>query len=103
MQVKYIDHIQLAMPAGEEAAARYFYAGMLGIPEVPKPPKLAKRGGVWFERGAMRVHLGVEANFIAAKKAHLAFRVSDLPGFHRIYVDDPFANRLEFMEAKPSA
>lgn len=123
MQVEHIDHIQLAMPKGEEAAARRFYAEILKIPEVLKPPKLAARGGVWFERGALRVHLGVEEAFIAAKKAHPAFMVSglpdliqqlqdahfqvqndgDLPGFHRIYVDDPFGNRLEFMEALPNA
>ena len=122
MQVECIDHIQLAMPAGEEAAARQFYAGLLGISEVPKPAKLAARGGVWFERGALRVHLGIEEDFVAAKKAHPAFLVSDLPslvkqlqnaglrikddddlpGFYRVYVNDPFGNRLEFMEAKPN-
>lgn len=123
MQVESIDHIQLAMPAGGEAAARRFYAKLLGIPEVPKPPKLAVRGGAWFERGALRVHLGVEEGFLPAKKAHPAFLVSDLPalveqmqaagvtiqddanlpGFHRVYVEDPFGNRLELMEAMPSA
>jgi hypothetical protein len=29
--------VQLAMPAGQEQIAREFYAGLLGIPEVPKP------------------------------------------------------------------
>ncbi len=46
--------------------------GALGIPEVPKPPELAKRGGCWFERGALKVHLGVERDFRAARKAHPA-------------------------------
>ena len=118
MRITAIDHVQLAMPPGREAEARRFYEQTLGIPELPKPPHLAKRGGCWFERGALKVHLGVEADFRAAKKAHPAFLVEDLPrlkaalaaagytmktdepleGYDRIYVDDPFGNRVELME-----
>jgi len=113
-----IDHVQLAMPPGMEQAARAFYEGLLGIPEVPKPANLAKRGGAWFERGALRIHLGVEAEFRPARKAHPALLVSDLPGvvahlkangvevvdgealagYARVYVADPFGNRIELME-----
>jgi catechol 2,3-dioxygenase-like lactoylglutathione lyase family enzyme len=113
-----IEHVQLAMPLGEEDRARAFYSGLLGIPEVPKPPALAASGGVWFESGEVRVHLGVEADFHAARKAHPAFLVRELdalaerlrvagvtvtddglmPGYRRIYVADPFGNRLELME-----
>lgn len=116
-----IDHVQLAMPAGQEDAARGFYDQLLGIPEAPKPPHLAARGGCWFERGELKVHLGVEADFRAARKAHPAFLVQDLPalvvrlvaagvrvvddepldGYHRVYADDPFGNRLELMEPLP--
>ena len=118
MSVEAINHVQLAMPAGEEAEARHFYADLLGIPEVDKPSHLAARGGCWFERGALRVHLGVERDFRPAKKAHPAFTVSDLAGlvqrlaqagydvvedetlvgFDRRYVSDPFGNRIELME-----
>ena len=63
MTVVGIDHVQLAMPAGREDEARAFYARLLGIPEIPKPPELAKRGGAWFESGAVKVHLGVEPDF----------------------------------------
>src|SRR6266576_3522476 len=110
MRIKEIDHVQLAMPSGREAEARAFYEEALGIPEVSKPPNLAKRGGCWFERGELRVHLGVETDFRPARKAHPAFLVEDLPalktrikaagytckieeplaGYDRIYVDDPF-------------
>ena len=113
-----IDHVQLAMPAGGEAAARDFYGDVLGLPETPKPPHLAKRGGCWFERGALKIHLGVEADFHPARKAHPGLLVSDLAalktalrdggytirddepleGYDRIYVDDPFGNRLELLE-----
>lgn len=118
MWIEGINHVQLAMPAGEENAARRFYADILEIPEVTKPPHLATRGGCWFERGALKVHLGVESDFRPAKKAHPAFTVTDLSGlisrlrnagftvvedeplsgYNRRYVADPFGNRIELME-----
>lgn len=118
MPILRIDHVQLAMPRGGEDRAREFYSGLLGIPEVPKPEALAKRGGCWFERGDLKVHLGVEAEFRAARKAHPAFLVRGLgelverlraagaeviddgllPGHERVYVTDPFGNRLELLE-----
>jgi len=108
------------MPAGGEEAARQFYAGILGIGEIAKPPHLAKRGGCWFERGDLKIHLGVEADFRPARKAHVALLVTrlselqeklaacgcalkedePLEGYSRIYVDDPFGNRIELMEAR---
>jgi catechol 2,3-dioxygenase-like lactoylglutathione lyase family enzyme len=113
--------VQLAMPPGGEDRARAFYGGLLGIPEAPKPPALAARGGCWFEDGPLKVHLGVEAAFRPASKAHPALLVEDLaglverlraagtqvrddeplPGFTRVYVDDPFGNRLELLEQLP--
>jgi catechol 2,3-dioxygenase-like lactoylglutathione lyase family enzyme len=118
MPVERLDHVQLAMPAGGEDAARAFYERALGIEEVIKPPHLAARGGCWFERGALKVHLGVEADFRPARKAHPAFIVTELAalaatlkshgyavvedqpleGYDRIYVNDPFGNRIELME-----
>jgi len=112
-----IDHVQAAMPAGEEDKARAFYSDLLGLPEQPKPAELAKRGGCWFESDAVKVHLGVETPFAPARKAHIAFRVDDvsglagraraagyqvvddeeLPGHERVYIYDPFGNRLEFL------
>lgn len=113
-----IDHVQVAIPPGGEDRARAFYKDLLGLPEQPKPPELAKRGGCWFESERVRVHLGVETPFTPARKAHIAFRVDDvpglaararaagyqvvddddLPGHERIYVYDPFGNRLEFLK-----
>ena len=121
MKVKRLDHVQLAMPPGGESRAREFYHGILDIPEVPKPAELAKRGGCWFEREELKVHLGVEPDFRPARKAHPAFIVTDLrtlvdqlraaayavqeddllEGYYRIYVDDPFGNRIELMEPLP--
>ena len=73
-----MDHIQLAMTGGREDEARAFYQDVLGIPEVAKPPHLAVRGGCWFERGPLKVHLGVEQDFVPARKAHPAFVVEGL-------------------------
>jgi catechol 2,3-dioxygenase-like lactoylglutathione lyase family enzyme len=118
MEITRIEHVQLAMPASGEDLARAFYREALGIPEMPKPPHLAKRGGCWFERGELKIHLGVEADFRPARKAHPALLVTGLralseklrscgyalkedeplEGYHRIYVDDPFGNRIELME-----
>jgi catechol 2,3-dioxygenase-like lactoylglutathione lyase family enzyme len=120
MRVRRLDHILLAMPAGRESDARKFYQGILGIPEAIKPSDLAARGGCWFEDGELKVHLGVEKNFAPARKAHPAFLVEDLAaltstlvtagfpishdaplaGYDRIFVHDPFGNRIELMEVK---
>ena len=78
MAVVGLDHVQLAMPAGAEAEATAYYEGLLGLTQIPKPEPLASRGGCWFAHGSVQVHLGVEAPFRPAKKAHPAFLVDDL-------------------------
>jgi catechol 2,3-dioxygenase-like lactoylglutathione lyase family enzyme len=118
MRIDRLEHVQLAMPPGEEALARAFYCDVLGIPEISKPSHLAKRGGCRFERGALKIHLGVEPDFRSARKARPGLLVIDLPvliarlrsagydvrddepleDYHRVYVDDPFGNRIELME-----
>ena len=112
-----IDHVQLAMPQGEEARARRFYCDLLGMEEVPKPPELAKRGGCWFASGEVQIHLGVENDFRPARKAHPALRCRDyeallqrlreagvewkealdIPGVCRCHIHDPFGNRIELI------
>ncbi len=118
MSITGLDHVQLAMPRGGEAAARRFYVGVLGMTEVPKPAPLATRGGCWFESPGAVVHLGVEEDFRPARKAHPAFRVADLaamrerlraagapviddaslPDVRRLYTADPFGNRIEIIQ-----
>lgn len=120
MGVRAIDHVQLAMPAGGEQQAIAFYEGVLGIPNVPKPTSLAARGGCWFEQPGLKIHLGVEPDFRPARKAHPALLVDDLTslarslgaggfeivddepmaGYKRIYIADPFGNRLELLEPR---
>lgn len=111
-----VDHVQLAMPAGREDEARAFFCGVLGMTELPKPPELAKRGGCWFASGAVQLHLGVEADFRPARKAHPGLRCADLPALlarlreaaipyeeddaaraPRAFLHDPFGNRIELI------
>ena len=117
MRIVGVDHVQLAMPAGEEDKARAFYAGLLGVAEKPKPAELAKRGGAWFESAQVKIHLGVEREFRPARKAHPGLLVDGLSeltarlraagyevidesvnGRARAFVNDPFGNRLELIE-----
>lgn len=113
-----IDHVQIAIPIGGEDAARSFYGELLGLTELPKPPEMAERGGCWFQLGAQQLHVGVEANFRAAKKAHVALATDELAvlrrrieaagnatkddspvdGRYRFFAEDPFGNRIEFMD-----
>ena len=111
-----LQHVSIPIPKDGHDAARAFYGGLLGLPEIEKPEPLRARGGVWFECGAHQLHVGVEDDFRPARKAHPALRVAstaqlralaerlgdvrwddDLPGFQRFYVDDPFGNRLELL------
>ncbi|GAC1439386.1 MAG: VOC family protein [Mycobacteriales bacterium] len=113
-----LHHVQLAIPPGGEDVARAFYAGLLGMTEIGKPPALAARGGCWFRSGGWELHLGVEEDFRPARKAHPGVLVSDLdglasrlaganvkvgwddgfPGHRRFYAHDPYGNRLEFLQ-----
>lgn len=118
LKVRAIDHVLLAMPEQGEPAARRFYRGLLGLTEVPKTGVQASRGGCWFEGGGLKVHLGVDENYRRGSKAHIAFLVDDvrdlheracrakyetktdddLEGYERVFIYDPFGNRLEFLK-----
>jgi catechol 2,3-dioxygenase-like lactoylglutathione lyase family enzyme len=113
-----LDHIQLAMPPGQEDRARSYFVGVLGMVEEEKPEPLASRGGCWFRSGTAILHIGVESDFTAQKKAHPAFCVKSIeasaevvkgagfpviwddaiPSRRRFYTADPFGNRIELMQ-----
>lgn len=113
-----LDHVQIAIPENGEQAARDFFSGILGWAELEKPANLRAKGGAWFQCGAHQVHVGLEKSFIPARKAHPAILIRNiaayrsflesrglkprdedvLPGASRFYLDDPFGNRLEFVE-----
>ncbi|MGA8978387.1 MAG: glyoxalase [Pedococcus sp.] len=118
MSILGLHHVQLACPAGSEDALRAFYTGVVGLAEIPKPPVLAARGGVWFRVGAHELHCGVEDGFVPACKAHPAIATDDvaalaaavaaaggavswdeaIPGVRRFHTDDPVGNRVEFQQ-----
>jgi catechol 2,3-dioxygenase-like lactoylglutathione lyase family enzyme len=122
LRIVLLDHIQIAAPEGCEAAAREFYGAFLGMPEIEKPEPLRSRGGCWFQCGSQQVHIGVEPDFRPAKKAHPAFAANNLdelrqallargikvtddasiPGSLRFFAEDPWGNRLEFLESRPA-
>jgi hypothetical protein len=82
--------------------------------------KVKARGGCWFRCGNQQLHIGIDAKFRPAQKAHPAFALFDLealrtkliahglkvtddhnlPGTRRFYADDPWGNRVEFVERK---
>ncbi|RBQ16867.1 glyoxalase [Spongiactinospora rosea] len=117
-----LHHVQLAIPAGSEDECRAFYVGVLEMTEVTKPPVLAARGGLWVRADTLEIHLGVEADFRPAAKAHpgilttaldhLAARLTTagspvtwddaFPGHRRFYAHDPVGNRLEFLQPHPA-
>ncbi len=116
--IRRLDHVQVAIPVGGEALAEAFYAGVLGFEVLPKPMPLAARGGRWFAKNGVELHVGAEKDFRAAKKAHPALVVSgfdalferltaegyavrmddELPEIRRCFVEDPFGNRPELIE-----
>ncbi|MCY8225547.1 glyoxalase [Bacillus haynesii] len=118
LMYKGIDHVQIAAPSNSEDECRAFFSGLLGMPEIPKPENLRKRGGVWFRCGSHELHIGVQEPFSPATKAHPAFAVDSiselreklnklgidikegelLEGAERFHIHDPFGNRLEFLE-----
>jgi catechol 2,3-dioxygenase-like lactoylglutathione lyase family enzyme len=118
-----IHHVLLSCPAGTEDTLRAFYGGVLGLTEIDKPPSLARRGGCWFRGHGIELHLGVEADFRPARKAHPGLLVigiddwaarllaagypvafdDEFPGMRRFYSEDPHGNRLEFLEPLEAA
>ena len=114
-----LDHVQLASPAGSEELCDDFYVGLLGFKTLEKPPILAARGGRWYQRDEAVVHLGVEEDFLPAKKAHPALVIDyyeglmarleqagvvvrpdeSIPGVRRCHVEDPVGNRIELIDS----
>ncbi|MCG8419137.1 MAG: VOC family protein [Proteobacteria bacterium] len=119
MQIEKLHHVQITIPIGAENQARGFYCDLLGMRETEKPQALQSRGGLWLELGDMTLHLGVEDGVDrGATKAHLGYQVDDLdsvrarlqgagiaiaddvaiPGLRRLFIRDPFGNRIEFVQ-----
>lgn len=123
-----LHHVQVACPPGGEAAARRFYGAGLGMVEVERPAALRPRGGVWFRAYAddgvvtAEIHVGVDAGFAPARKAHPALQLADVAelavvaarlsslgfaidlsqrhtfeGYERLHTADGHGNRVELL------
>jgi catechol 2,3-dioxygenase-like lactoylglutathione lyase family enzyme len=116
-----LDHVNVGAPPGCEPEARAFYAGLLGMTEIPKPAEMAQRGGCWFQCGAQQIHVSRVPGFRAPEKAHAAIRLADrasfvaiaerleaagyevkrdtelAPAVERFFTADPWGNRLELI------
>jgi len=117
-----IDHLQIEVPMGSEAAARAFYVDLLGLEEIPRPPAGAGRSFLWVRLGDQQIHFRCGTDFRPAALAHpgilvdgidaLAERLTaaghaitraDAVGEGRFHLRDPFGNRLEFIAAKKAS
>ena len=107
----------LLIPAGTEDEARAYFTGLLGMPEIPKPPVLAVRGGCWFQAGDQQLHVGSEPTFTPATRAHPALVTAkfdelrlrleasgyeltpgaQVDGRQQWFTTDPFGNRIEIV------
>jgi catechol 2,3-dioxygenase-like lactoylglutathione lyase family enzyme len=114
----HLSHINVTMPKGSEEIARSFYAGRLGLREIPKPEPLRVRGGLWFDAGGLDVHVSVEEQRGGADaQRHFGLECADVDGLRasleaagvetdagrpapwkRFFVRDPFGNRIEIHE-----
>ena len=118
LRVVAFDHVQLAMPVGREPDAEAFYRDVRGFAVLQKPEPLASLEAGGLLRG-MFMYIWVSKTI----SAQLARRIrrsllttsttswrnstpsaatwqwnDELPGARRLYVDDPFGNRIELID-----
>ena len=118
MSLLRIDHVQITAPRAREREARHFYVNVLGLRELVRPRTLPA-SGLWFALDEMtELHVVlVEDPFRPPLGDHFAVAVDDLEavkrrladhyvgynpspvrgGYERIFVKDPFGNRIEFL------
>ena len=123
LKVKRLNHITVAVPAGEHERVRAFYAGVLGLEEIPRPAALnAVYDLIWFKFLDILLHLDFTPPWVTpAENRHIALEVEDLPGIRRylegkgatireavpmpdrdrFYLLDPFGNYFELLELRP--
>jgi catechol 2,3-dioxygenase-like lactoylglutathione lyase family enzyme len=109
-----LHHAQVFYPPGQESRARTFYGQALGLEEIERPSTLRDRAGIWYAAPPGHVHLSAEGDLALHPRRHFALRVTELdalrasgarfedadpiPGWRRIYVFDPFGNKIELDE-----
>jgi len=119
--IKSLHHVDIIIPKGSEEFAREFYCKLLGFLEIAKPDILNSNGGLWLQLDNCQLHLSIEKKEgynPRNTKAHIAYQVFDIqkleklllknkyivkkqtqiPGMTRIESEDPFGDRIEFLE-----
>ena len=118
MTSRLLQHVNVVYPTGAEAEARAFYAGTLGLQEVPKPPEFDQTG-MWFSvEGSGQVHLSPRDS-VAPGAGHFCLAVDDFDklrgrlemagaeiadthdwnGHRRFFTRDPWGAHIEILEA----
>lgn len=109
-------HIYLLAPGASAADIRRFYGGTLNLTEVSKPASLAGNPVLWFQAGAIVIHVGHPAGATVgdghtalatasvaqarAKFLEMGYAVNDavIPmGYDRFYGSDPWGNQFEIL------
>jgi len=108
--------VYLLAPGASAEEVRRFYGTALGLTETAKPDSLADIPVLWFEAGAILLHIGCpEAGVVG--EGHTALATDDLEaarsrllaagyaiddnvipmGYPRFYVRDPWGNQWEIL------
>ena len=118
MSLLRIDHVQITAPRAREREARHFYTNVLGLRELERP-RTIPAGVLSFDLGeAMELHVVLVDDPLRPPLGdHFAIAVDDLEpikrrladnsvsyspspvraGYERVFVRDPFGNRIEFL------
>jgi catechol 2,3-dioxygenase-like lactoylglutathione lyase family enzyme len=120
MLISGIDHVQVNAPAGHLAAAQVFFTDFLGLPALQRPAGIAAIEGAWFALpDGRQLHTGVADPFVASPKGHVclfchnldvvierakahavAYEIDQRMSIRRLFVHDPWGNRLEICEGR---
>lgn len=116
LAVTHIDHVSVLIT--DVGRARRFYAGVLGLTEIPKP-RTFDFVALWFDLGGGHTlhllkkdapdtvsprHFCLRVADAAAARAHLARHGVEtrettlIPGADRFFVSDPDGNRIEVLQ-----
>jgi catechol 2,3-dioxygenase-like lactoylglutathione lyase family enzyme len=117
-----VHHVLVCVPPDQKEAAKRFYEDVFGFKPVASPLETSGSGNLWwYQCGNAELHISIVPDYRAHVRPHVAIRVSNLPAFRerlarhgieprvdysyrgcwRIYVVDPWNNRLEFIADLP--
>ena len=118
MSLLRVDHVQITAPRAREREARHFYASVLGLRELERPLTIPTGALSFALDEVTELHVVLEENpFRPPLGDHFALVVADLEsvkrrladhnvgynpspvrgGYERVFVRDPFGNRIEFL------